>query len=257
MDVRSLFDLSGKVAIVTGGGIGLGEQISYALAEAGCNVVTCARKVERCEAVAQKIEKLGVKALAFRCDIVNEEEIERVVNATVKEFSRVDILVNNAGRTWGSPVEEFPLDHWNKVVAVNLTGTFLFSQKAGREMIKQKNGKIINMTSYGGLMGSDPEYMDAIAYNTTKGGIVAFTKDLAVKWAKYNINVNAIAPGWFETQMTQWSRENKGDKILDRLLIKRFGGKEDLKGAVVFLASRASDYVTGQVLCVDGGLTAW
>jgi len=257
MEVRSLFDLSGKVAIVTGGGIGLGQQMAIALAEAGCNIVTCSRKVERCEAVAHEIEKMGVRALAFRCDIANEEEIEHVVNETVKAFGKIDILVNNAGRTWGSPMEEFPLEHWNKVMAVNITGTFLFSQKAGREMINQKSGKIINISSYGGLLGSDPEYMDAIVYNTSKGAIITFTRDLAVKWAKYNINVNAIAPGWFVTQMTKWSRENKGDKILDRLLIKRFGGEDDLKGAVVFLASRASDYVTGQVLCVDGGLTAW
>ena len=257
MDVRTLFDLSGKVAIVTGGGIGLGQQIAHALAEAGCNVVTCARKVERCEAVVHEIEKKGAKGLAFKCDIAHEEEIDQVVSGTMKAFGRIDILVNNAGRTWGSPVEEFPLDHWNKVVAVNLTGTFLFSQKAGRVMIEQKRGKIINMTSYGGLMGSDPEYMDAIAYNTSKGGIVTFTKDLAVKWAKYNINVNAISPGWFVTQMTKWSRENKGQKILDRLLIKHFGEEDDLKGVVVFLASKASDYMTGQVLCVDGGLTAW
>lgn len=257
MSIQSLFDLSGKVAIVTGGGAGLGQQMALALAEAGCYVVTCSRKIERCQEVAHKIEKLGVKALAFRCDIVNGDEIEQVVRATAQTFGKIDILVNNAGRTWGSPVEEFSLEHWNKVLAVNLTGTFLFSQKVGREMIKQRSGKIINISSYGGLLGSDPEYMDAIAYNTTKGAIITFTKDLAVKWAKYNINVNAIAPGWFVTQMTQWSRENKGDKILDRLLIKRFGGDDDLKGAVVFLASKAADYVTGQILCVDGGLTAW
>jgi NAD(P)-dependent dehydrogenase (short-subunit alcohol dehydrogenase family) len=257
MDVTSLFDLSGNLAIVTGGGTGLGKQIALALAEAGCNVVPCSRKVERCEEIAHEIEKMGVKSLPFRCDIAKDEEIGHVVNETVKKFGKIDILVNNAGRTWGSPAEEFPTEHWNKVMEVNVTGTFLFSQKVGRIMIKQKKGKIINMASYAGLSGSDPEYMDAIAYNTSKGAIVSFTKDLAVKWAKYNINVNAIAPGWFVTQMTKWSRENRGDKILDRLLIKRFGGEDDLKGAVVFLASRASDYVTGQILCVDGGLSAW
>lgn len=257
MDVHSLFDLRGNVAIVTGGGIGLGKQIALALAEAGCNVVTCSRKVERCEEIAHEIEKMGLKSLAFRCDISIEEEIEHVVNETIKAFGKIDILVNNAGRTWGSPAEEFPLEQWNKVMEVNITGTFLFSQKAGRVMIKQKKGKIISMASYAGLFGSDPEYMDAIAYNTSKGAIVSFTKDLAVKWAKYNINVNAIAPGWFATRMTKWSLENKRDKILDRLLLKRFGGEDDLKGTVVFLASRASDYMTGQVLCVDGGLSAW
>jgi NAD(P)-dependent dehydrogenase (short-subunit alcohol dehydrogenase family) len=257
MDVRSLFDISGKVAIVTGGGIGLGEQITHALAEADCHVVVCSRKVERCESVVKAIEKLGGKARAFRCDIAKESDIDQVVSGTVKEFGKIDILVNNAGKTWGAPAEDFRLDHWKMVVDVNLTGTFLFSQKVGKEMIKRNGGKIINITSYGGLRGCDPEYMDAIAYSSSKGGIVAFTKDLAVKWAKYNINVNAIAPGWFVTQMTKWSRENKGDRILDRLLIKRFGGDDDLKGAVVFLASKASDYMTGQILSVDGGLTAW
>jgi gluconate 5-dehydrogenase len=257
MDVHSLFDLSGNTAIVTGGGIGLGRQMAIALAEAGCNIVTCSRKSERCEEAAHDIEKIGVKTLALRCDISNKEDIEHVVGETVKKFRKIDILVNNAGRTWGAPVEKFELEDWNKVVEVNITGTFQFTQRVGKEMIRQKNGKIINIASYAGLLGADPEYMDAIAYNVSKGAIVTFTKDLATKWAKYNINVNAISPGWFTTRMTKWSLDNKGDKILDRLLIKRFGGEDDLKGAVVFLASRASDYVTGHILCVDGGLTAW
>jgi NAD(P)-dependent dehydrogenase (short-subunit alcohol dehydrogenase family) len=257
MGILSFFDLTGRVAIITGGGAGLGHQMAEALAEAGSNLVLCSRKLQNCEEVAHEIEKVGVKALALRCDIAKKDEIEQVVRETVKHFGRVDILVNNAGRTWGSPVEDYPLEQWNKVIEVNLTGTFLCAQAAGKEMIKQKSGKIINLSSYGGLMGSDPEYMDAIAYNATKGAIVTFTKDLAVKWAKYNIRVNAIAPGWFETQMTKWSTEERGAKILDRLLIKRFGGEEDLKGMVVFLASKASDYITGQILCVDGGLTAW
>ena len=257
MSVLRLFDLTGRAAIITGGGAGLGYQMAEALAEAGSNLVLCSRKLQNCEEVAHEIEKMGVKALALRCDIAKKEEVEAVVMETVQHFGKVDILVNNAGRTWGSPVEDFPLEQWNKVIEVNLTGTFLCSQAAGREMIKQKYGKIINLSSYGGLRGTDPEYMDAIAYNSTKGAIVSFTKDLAVKWAKYNILVNAIAPGWFDTQMTKWSRENQGGRILDRLLIKRFGGREDLKGTVVFLASKASDYITGQVLCVDGGLMAW
>jgi len=257
MEAQKLFDLSGKTAIVTGGGIGLGHQIALALAEVGSNIVICSRKLEKCEETAHEIEKLGRKALAFRCDISKEEEIKKVVENSIEDFGKIDILVNNSGRTWGGPAEEFPLEQWKKVIDVNLTGTFLFSQHVGRGMIRQKQGKIINISSYAGLIGADPEYMDAIAYNTTKGAIIAFTKDLAVKWAKYNINVNAIAPGWFETQMTKWSRENKGEKMLNRFLIKRFGGEDDLKGGVIFLASRASDYVTGQVLCIDGGLTAW
>jgi gluconate 5-dehydrogenase len=257
MNVHELFDLTGKVAIVTGGGIGLGQQIVHALAEAGCHIVICSRKVEKCEEVSREINKMGIRSLALRCDISNGDEIHQVVERTVKEFEKIDILINNAGRTWGAPPEDFPLEHWNKVMEVNMTGTFLFSQAAGKIMIKQKRGKIINMVSYAGLLGADPEYMDAIAYNTSKGAVVSFTKDLAVKWAKYNINVNAIAPGWFATRMTKWSLENKGDKILHRLLFKRFGGEEDLKGAVVFLSSKASDYMTGQILSIDGGLTVW
>jgi len=203
------------------------------------------------------MEALGVKALALRCDLNREEEVDQVLHETMKAFGRVDILVNNSGRTWGAPVENLDLENWKKVIDVNVTGTFLISQKAGREMIKQKSGKIINIVSYAGLIGTDPDYLNAIPYNTSKGAVVAFTKDLAVKWAKYGIQVNAIAPGWFATEMTKWSMDHQGQKMLDRMLIKRFGGEDDLKGAVVFLASRASDYVTGHILCVDGGLTAW
>jgi gluconate 5-dehydrogenase len=257
MKITDIFNLEGKAAIVTGGASGLGQQMALGLAEAGSNIIVCSRKLERCQEMAHKIESLGVKALAFRCDLNREEEIDHVVKETVKEFGKIDILVNNSGRTWGAPVEELEIENWKKVIDVNVTGTFQFTQKVGREMIKQRNGKIINITSYSGLKGTDPDYLNAIAYNTSKGAIVSFTKDLAVKWAKYGIQVNAIAPGWFVTEMTKWSMGNQGKKIMDRLLIKRFGGEDDLKGTVVFLASRASDYITGHILCVDGGLMAW
>jgi gluconate 5-dehydrogenase len=257
MKTMDLFNLARKTAIVTGGATGLGQRIAIGLAEAGSNIVICSRKLERCQEAAQRIESLGVKALALRCDLNREEEIEDVVKGTLREFEKIDILVNNSGRTWGAPVEELDIENWKKVMDVNVTGAFLFSQKVGREMIKQKSGKIINIASYAGLIGTDPDYMNAIPYNTSKGAIIAFTKDLAVKWAKYGIHVNAIAPGWFATEMTKWSRENRGKKILDRILLKRFGEEDDLKGTVVFLASKASDYVTGHILCVDGGLTTW
>jgi NAD(P)-dependent dehydrogenase (short-subunit alcohol dehydrogenase family) len=257
MKTTDLLGLTGKIAVVTGGGTGLGQQIAIGLAEAGSDIVICSRKLERCQEAAQRIRTLGVKALAFRCDLNREEEIESVVKAAMKEFGKIDILINNAGRTWGESVEDLELENWRKVMDVNVTGTFLFSQKVGREMIKQKGGKILNVASYAGLMGTDPDYLNAIPYNTSKEAIVAFTKDLAVKWAKYGIQVNAIAPGWFVTEMTKWSMENQGKKMLDRILLRRFGGEDDLKGAVVFLASKASDYVTGQILCVDGGMTAW
>jgi gluconate 5-dehydrogenase len=257
MNVKDLFNLEGKTAIVTGGGRGLGEQMASGLAEAGSNIVVCSRKLERCEETAHRIQSLGVKTLAFRCDVAREEDVNHVVKETIREFGRIDILVNNSGRTWGDLVEEFSIEGWKKVIDVNVTGTFQMTQKTGREMIKQRSGKIINIASYAGMRGTDPDYLNAIAYNTSKGAVVTFTKDLAVKWAKYGIHVNAIAPGWFTTEMTRWSMEHFREKMVDRILLKRFGGEDDLKGAVVFLASKASDFVTGHILCVDGGEMAW
>lgn len=256
MNVIELFNLDGETAIVTGGATGLGKQMALALAEMGANVVICSRKVERCQEVAHQIESLGVKALALRCDIHQEEEIEQVIKETIQAFGKIDILVNNSGRTWGAPVEELKVEDWKKVIDVNVTGTFLMTQKAGREMIKKRKGNIINMVSYAGLGGTDPEYLNAIAYNTSKGALIAFTRDLAVKWATYGIRVNAIAPGWFVTEMTKWTTEHHDKRMKERLLIKRYGGENDLKGAIVFLASKASDYITGQILLIDGGLTA-
>jgi len=257
MGISNLFDLSNQVAIVTGGGAGLGRVMATGLAEAGSNIVVCSRKLEKCEKTAHEIEKLGVKALALQCDLTREEGVEQVVRQTIKKFKRIDILVNNAGRTWGAFPEECKIEDWKKVIDVNINGTFMFSQKVGIEMIKQKRGKIINISSYAGLGGTDPECLNGIPYNTSKGAVIVFTKDLATKWAKYNINVNCIAPGWFPTKMTKWALENKGDKISARILMKRFGKEDDLKGGVVFLSSKASDYVTGQILSIDGGLTIW
>lgn len=256
MKVIELFNLNGETAIVTGGATGLGKQMALAIAELGANVVLCSRKVERCQEAAHQIESLGVKALALRCDLNQEEEVEQVVKETIRAFGKIDILINNSGRTWGSPVEEMKIEDWKKVIDTNVTGTFLITQKTGREMIKKKKGNIINIVSYAGLRGTDPEYLNAIAYNTSKGALITFTKDLAVKWAKFGIRVNAIAPGWFLTEMTKWSTEHHERKMMEHLLIKRYGGENDLKGAVVFLASKASDYVTGQILSIDGGLTA-
>jgi len=257
MSVLDLFDLSGKVSIVTGGAVGLGRVMTIALGEAGSDVVICSRNLEKCEATAHDIEKLGVRALAIQCDINREEDVDRVVRETARKFQKIDILVNNSGRTWGASPEDIQIEDWRKVIDLNITGTFLCTQKIGREMIKQKSGKIINISSYAGLIGTDPEYLNSIPYNTSKGAIIIFTKDLATKWAKYNINVNCIAPGWFHTKMTKWVLDKRGDNIISRLLIKKFGKEDDLKGVVIFLASRASDYITGQILSVDGGLTVW
>jgi gluconate 5-dehydrogenase len=255
MHTRELFDLSGRVAIVTGGSIGLGRQMAQGLAEMGAHVVLCARKKERCEAAAAELRNLGVKAMALGCDVKDPASVKSVVDATVAEFGRVDVLINNAGTSWGAPVEEMRLEHWNKVLETNLTGTFLFSQAAGKVMIGQRKGKIINIASVAGIHGAPPE-LQAIGYHASKGGVIAFTKDLACKWGVHNIQVNAIAPGWFPTNMSQVVIERNKDYFLRRIPAHRFGGDDDLKGAAVYLASSASNYVTGNVLVVDGGQTA-
>ncbi|MDP4549878.1 SDR family oxidoreductase [Alkalihalobacillus macyae] len=253
MNVMELFNLSGKTAIVTGGGRGLGKQIAEGFAEAGANVVICSRKLEACEAVREELENKGVRSLAFECDVTNQENVQRVVDETMKEFGQIDILVNNSGASWGAPVVEMPLQAWHKVMEVNVTGTFLFAQAAGKEMIKRNSGKIINIASVAGLGGADPRYMDAIGYNTSKGAVITFTKDLAVKWGGYNINVNAIAPGFFPTKMSKGLIDAGGEKMLETTPLNRFGSDDDLKGAALFLASNASNYVTGDILIVDGG----
>jgi NAD(P)-dependent dehydrogenase (short-subunit alcohol dehydrogenase family) len=252
-----LFDLSGRVAIVTGGGSGIGRQMAEGLAEAGADVVLCARKRERCEEVAAGLEGLGVRAIGMRCDVRDPAEVQDVVDRTRSELGRVDILVNNAGTSWGAPAEDHPLDGWQKVIDVNLTGVFLASQTAGRVMIEQGGGKIVNIASVAAFGGAPPELMNAVAYNASKGGVVAFTRDLATKWAEHGINVNAIAPGWFPSDMNKVLLDAQPEAYLEHIPLRRFGGPDDLKGAVVFLASAASDYVTGQVLVVDGGQSAW
>ncbi len=253
--VKQLFDLRGRTAIVTGGAAGLGRQMAEAFAESGVNLVLCARKKERCEQAAMQFAELGVKTLALACDVRNPADIQDVVDRSVAEFGKIDILINNAGVSWGAPVEDMPLEAWNKVIETNLTGTFLFSQAAGKVMIRQKHGKIINIASVAGFRGAPPE-LPATGYHASKGGVIAFTKDLACKWARHNINVNAIAPGWFPTHMSEVVIERNKDAFLKRIPLGRFGSENDLKGAAVFLASDASDFVTGHVLVVDGGQTA-
>jgi NAD(P)-dependent dehydrogenase (short-subunit alcohol dehydrogenase family) len=254
MRVQQLFDLSGRVAIVTGGATGLGRQMAEALAEAGADIVVCARHVDRCEQAASELSRRGVRALGLRCDVREPTEIESVVRRTVDELGRIDILVNNSGTSWGAPAESVPLDGWQKVIDVNLTGAFLFAQSVGRVLIEQgEGGKIVNIASVTAYRGAAPEALNAIPYNTSKGGIVALTIDLAVKWARHGINVNAIAPGWFPSDLSASTLEQSGELLLSRIPLGRFGGDDDLKGAVLYLASPASAYVSGTTLVVDGG----
>ena len=256
ISVKQLFDLTGRVAIITGGSIGLGRQMAEGLAEMGANLVLCARKSERCQEAAEELQQLGIKAMSLACDVRNQTSVQELVDATVAQFGKIDILINNAGLSWGAPVEEMRLEDWNKVIETNLTGSFLCAQAVGRMMIRQGRGKIINIASVAGLGGAPPE-LPAIGYHASKGGVIAFTKDLACKWAVHNIQVNAIAPGWFPTHMSSRVIERHKELFLSHIPARRFGNEHDLKGAAVFLASDASNYVTGQVLVVDGGQTAW
>jgi NAD(P)-dependent dehydrogenase (short-subunit alcohol dehydrogenase family) len=256
MHVKELFNLTGRVAIITGGSIGLGRQMAEALSEAGAKLVLCARNKERCDQAAAKLQATGAEVLSLACDVKKPESIQAVVDQSIARFGRIDILINNAGTSWGAPVEEMKLEAWNKVMDTNMTGAFLFCQAVGRSMVAQKSGKIINIASVAGLRGSPPDFQ-AIGYQASKGALIAFTKDLACKWAMHNINVNAIAPGWFPTNMSGTVIGRDPEALLKRIPLHRFGGDQDLKGAALFLASRASDFVTGHTLVVDGGQIAW
>lgn len=257
MHIRELFDLTGRVSVVTGGSAGLGLQMAKGLAEAGSRLVICSRDAERCEQAAAELREVGAEVLASGCDVSKPEQVERLKGEVMARFGRVDVLVNNAGRTWMAAPEDTPLDKWRYVIDLNVTGAFVCAQVFGREMIRRKRGRIINIASVSGLRGKDPKVHNAIVYNTTKGAVVNMTRDLAVKWAQHNINVNAIAPGFFPASRNRGRYEERKEHILAEIPLGRPGGEDDLKGAVVYLASDASSFVTGAILSVDGGATAW
>ena len=259
MKIQEMFDLEERVAIITGGGRGIGKFIATGLAEAGANVVLASRKIDNCIAAAKEVESLGVKALPVPCNLEKVEEIDNLVKTTMDFFGRIDILVNNAGLTWGAPTLEYPLDKWEKVINVNLRAAFLLCKNVANIMVKQKRGKIINITSVLGFRGATEEMSPAVAYNASKGGINALTLDLAVKLAKYNIQVNGIAPGYFDTDLVSYTKQDKEffQKFIDKIPVGRVGGEGDIKGAAVFLASDASNYLTGHILPVDGGYLSW
>lgn len=257
MHVRELFDLTGRVALVTGGGSGIGLQLAEALAELGANLVLCGRRPERCEeAAAALVAHHGVLAVGARCDVADEDEVDAVVARTVSELGRLDIVVSSAGRSWGAPAIDHPTDAWRQVVDVNLTGVFLVARAAARVMIAQGDGgRIVNVASTAAFGGKRAEVMDAVAYTASKGGVVALTRDLAVKWARHGITVNAIAPGWFPSDLSRAVLEQHETELLGDIPLGRFGGDDDLKGVVALLASSASAFLTGQVIVVDGGET--
>src|SRR2546423_3048963 len=254
MKVQALLSLKGKTALVTGGSRGLGLQMAEALGEMGAELALTARKRDELEQAVSQLKKSGIEAHAFVCDIGQREAIAPVADAILKRFKKVDILVNNAGATWGAPAEEHPLEAWDKLVAVNLTGAFVLTQLiAKRSMIPAKWGRVINIASIAGLMGQDPRIVRTIAYNATKGGLVNFTRALAAEWGQHGITVNAICPGFFPSKMTQATLGTTGELIRDWTPTKRLGNDEDLKGLVALLASEASRHITGQAIAVDGG----
>jgi gluconate 5-dehydrogenase len=255
-ELTQLFDLTGKVALVTGGSRGLGLEMAEGLAEAGASLMLLARREQWLAPAVEGLKKRGVRAEGAVCDVANPEVAPAAVARTVATFGRLDILVNNAGVTWGQPAEELPLDKWNMVLEIDLTAAFLFCQAAGKEMMKQRYGRIINIASVLGMIGTLPQFEHHLsAYAAAKGGLMALTRELAAKWAQHNIRVNAIAPGFFPSRMTEKSLAGYGDALAATTPMKRIGQVGELKGVAVFLAADASNYITGQTIVVDGGMT--
>lgn len=256
MGVKTLLDLSTRVALVTGGSRGLGLQIAEALGEMGAKVAITARKKDELDEARSHLKKLGVDAEAFVCDIGKREAIAPIAEEILKTFGSVDILVNNAGATWGAPAETHPLEAWDKLVNVNLSGLFALTQIiAAKSMIPAKWGRIINVASVAGLLGQDPRFAPTAAYTATKHGVVGLTRQLAAEWGVHGITVNAICPGFFPSRMTRATLETAGKLIREWTPTRRLGGEEDLKGLAVLLASEASRHITGQAIAVDGGAT--
>ncbi len=255
-ELKQLFDLTGKVALVTGGSRGLGLEMAEGLAEAGASLMLLARREQWLAPAVEGLKKRGFRAEGAVCDVANPDVAPAAIARTVATYGRIDILVNNAGVTWGEPAEEFPLDKWNMVLEIDLTAAFLFCQAAGKEMMKQRYGRIINIASVMGMIGTLPELDHHLsAYVAAKGGLIALTRELAAKWAQYNIRVNAIAPGFFPSRMTAKSMASHGDELAATTPMKRVGQAGELKGVAVFLAADASNYITGQTIVVDGGMT--
>ena len=259
MPLKKLFDLTGKTALITGGSRGLGLQIAEALGEMGARLVLSARKTDELQAACAHLDAQRINAHAIAADASNPTDIARLVAAAREHLEEIDILVNNAGATWGAPAEEHPLEAWDKVMNLNVRGIFLLTQAVGRaSMIPRRTGRIINVASIAGLSGNTPGTMSTIAYNTSKGALVNFTRTLAAEWGRHNINVNAIAPGFFPSKMTRGVIKEFGEEALARLApLNRLGDDEDLKGAALLFASDAGKHITGQILAVDGGATSY
>ncbi|WP_298008491.1 SDR family oxidoreductase [uncultured Aquabacterium sp.] len=255
--VQQLFDLRGRTALITGGSRGLGLQMAFALGEAGARVLVSSRKAADLEEAVAALQQAGIDAQWVAADAGQPEDIARLADEAMARLGQIDILVNNAGATWGAPAESHPLEAWDKVMNLNVRGYFLLSQAvAQRSMIPRQQGRIINVASIAGL-GGNPAFMQTIAYNSSKGAVVNFTRALAGEWGRHGIRVNALAPGFFPSKMTAGFLGAVGeDKIAEGAPLRRVGDDEDLKGATVLLASDAGKHITGQILAVDGGVSA-
>jgi NAD(P)-dependent dehydrogenase (short-subunit alcohol dehydrogenase family) len=252
--IKELFDLSGRTAIVTGGSRGLGLEMAEGLAEAGASLMLCARREEWLVPTVEELRGRGFTVEGMLCDVGNQEQVQAVVDKTIEAFGKVDILINNAGISWAERPEQMPLDKWQKVLEINLTGAFLFAQAAGREMLKREHGSIINVSSVSGLRSSvdGPHY---VGYAASKAALFGLTRELAATWGRQGIRVNAIAPGFFHSRLADAAIEYAEPSIKARNPIARVGAAGELKGVALFLASDASSYITGQTIVVDGGGT--
>ena len=252
--ITNLFDLSGRVAIVTGGSRGLGEEMAEGLAEAGATLMLCARREQWLTPTLDAFRSRGFRVEGMVCDVADAAQVHAVVDKTMTSFGTIDILINNAGISWAAEPEAMPLDKWQKVIDTNLTGTFLFSQAVGREMLKARSGSIINMASIAGMTGSVSTSHWA-GYAASKAGIIGLTRELAATWGRSNIRVNAIAPGYFHSRLADPAIVHAEPQIKATSPIPRVGNAGELKGVAVFLASDAANYITGQTIVVDGGRT--
>lgn len=253
-NIKELFDLSGKTAIVTGGSRGIGVEMAEGLAEAGANLMLCARREEWLMETVEEFRGRGFSVEGKAADVSKPEDVQAVVDAAVAAFGKVDILINNAGISWGAMPEDMPLEKWQKVLDVNLTGCFLMAQAVGREMLKHNSGSIINIASISGLTSSanGPFYAGYVA---SKAGLIGLTRELAASWGRKGIRVNAVAPGFFHSRLADAVIDLYERSVQETNVIPRIGNEGELKGVTVFLASDASSYITGQTIAVDGGMT--
>ena len=255
--IKKILDLTGKTALITGGSRGLGLQVAEVLGEQGAKLVISSRKGDDLQKAVAHLAEMGIHADWVAADSGKEADIERLGAEALAKLGKIDILVNNAGATWGSPAADHPLDAWDKLMNLNVRGIFLLSQYVGKHsMIPNKYGRIVNIASIAGLLGNPPGMTGTIAYNTSKGAVVNFTRALAAEWGQFGITVNALAPGFFPSKMTKNTIASLGvEKLTEGVPLARIGDDDDLKGAALLFASDAGKHITGQILAIDGGIT--